>query len=207
MPADPAGGGVIGVPPSADARGPCSGAAVAQLGGTVSAGFGKAASIGALSAPPSWATAAPPSGPASAPVTACPNALPDTPALAAPELNPIKGASAVTGAMPSPVEEMVFQKLELGCNTDQMSLPVEPDPSAPSSPDGWAAADPGDDARPCRVVGIADITCDSVDCSEPAAVAPAWVTAADCAARPAGLVVCGGPVNSLSCVAIAEDAA
>ena len=69
------------------------------------------------------------------------------------------------------------------------------------------AADIGD-ASPCRVLGIVETTCDSVDCTPaPDDVPVAWATAPLWLAAPAALVVSGGEPNGVTVAAAADDPA
>src|ERR1700734_487823 len=113
--------------------------------------------------------------------------------------------------MKKPEAKMVFTMLLLANCPNAvsvpkmaLSMPLSPvvslaDPGAngfhpPSSktlarPVACADGDDGD-ANVCSALGIAEIICDSVLCWVPAGVPPAWVTAADWAVSPPGLVVC-----------------
>jgi hypothetical protein len=81
------------------------------------------------------------------------------------------------------------------------AVPVRP--SALRSPD---SPEP-DEAGVARLCSIWEISPDSDACEVPAAVPVAWVTAALCAADPAGLATCGAAVNGVTWVAAAEFAA
>jgi hypothetical protein len=75
----------------------------------------------------------------------------------------------------------------------------------PESPEPDDVDDAGD-ARLCSVVGIVEISCDSVDCTPvPVDVPVAAATAAPCAADPAPLVVCGAAVNGVTFTVVAAE--
>src|SRR5271165_5724277 len=69
------------------------------------------------------------------------------------------------------------------------------------------AADSGDES-PCSALGIAETTCDSVDCTPALDDVPvAWATVPAWLAAPAALVVSGGEPNGVTVEAAADDAA
>jgi hypothetical protein len=102
----------------------------------------------------------------------------------------------------------------------KMLLPVDPSPGNPVvdevevrprsfrkvlSNDVDVVVDAAGDARFCSDEVIAELSCDSADCTPlPVAVPLAWVTAAAWLAAPAGLVVDGGAVNVVNVDAAAE---
>lgn len=71
---------------------------------------------------------------------------------------------------------------------------------------GSACAEP-DTAMPCKTCGTSEISWVNDDCAWAPAPVAAWPAAADCACRPAGLVVWGGGANEGSVVALADTPA
>jgi len=72
-----------------------------------------------------------------------------------------------------------------------------------------AVVDANGDARACSAWGAADVNwpAEMIDCTCPADVPTAWLTATDCPARPPGLVVGCWGVNGVNVDALAEAAA
>jgi hypothetical protein len=75
----------------------------------------------------------------------------------------------------------------------------------PESPEVDDVGELGD-ARLWRVVGTAETSCDSVDCTPvPADMPAACALVGPCAANPAGLVVCGAAVNGVTLAVVAAE--
>ena len=155
-------------------------------------------------------TAGPPSGPdadvrASAPgsagnaagAAAADEAAEEAPTPIAPEPQtlPMMPPSA---AKPSVVATAVARS----DMTVDISVAIVDDPVVP-------VVEASGDARACSAWGAADVNwpAEMIDCTCPADVPTAWLTATDCPARPPGLVVGCWGVNGVNVDALAEAAA
>lgn len=109
---------------------------------------------------------------------------------------------------------MVFQMVAFGPHALQKlssaEFPDDPPVSRLQMPDSPDVDEEDDvdvagEARPCRLVGTAEVNCDNAACVLVLADVPvAWVTAAACPANPPGAVVCGAAANAGTLAAAAD---